>query len=192
MQIKIQHITNFKLLFNFIIPNIKSILKHRVSFNSLTVYQNLFIQGPGQIVIHPDCIFGYPIGGRFKNGYIELQSRYKKAEIVIGRKVATNNNLFICAANYIEIGEETRIGEGVTIMDFEAHGIAPAERSKPGAIGKIIIGKNVWIGNKVTILKNVTIGDNTIIAAGAVVTNSFPANSIIGGVPAKLIKNIES
>ena len=191
MQIKLQHITNFKLLFNFIIPNIKSILKKRVIYKELTSHQKIFIQGAGCVIITPGCIFGYPIGGRFKNGYVELQSRYKNAEIVIGKKVATNNNLFICAANYIEIGDETRIGEGVTIMDFESTWYFALRKGGPGPVGKVNIGKNVWIGNKVIILKNSIIGDNTIIAAGAVVSGSFPPNSIIGGVPAKLIKQIE-
>ena len=52
----------------------------------------------------------------------------------------------------------------------------------------IKIGANCWIGSKVTILDNVEIGAGSIIAAGAVVNKSFPANSIIGGVPAKLLK----
>jgi len=58
-----------------------------------------------------------------------------------------------------------------------------AENEKP-----IIIGNNVWIGTRVIILPGVQIGDNTIIGAGAVVTKSFPANSIIGGNPAKIIR----
>lgn len=53
----------------------------------------------------------------------------------------------------------------------------------------IVIGRNCWIGSKVTILDGVQIGDNCVIAAGAVVTKSMPANSVIGGVPAKVIKN---
>ena len=59
-----------------------------------------------------------------------------------------------------------------------------------GEIGKVIIGRNVWIGNNVVILKNTGIGDNTIIAAGAVVSGEFPANVIVGGVPAKIIKSL--
>ena len=52
----------------------------------------------------------------------------------------------------------------------------------------IKIGKNCWIGAKVTILDGVTIGDGCIVAAGAVVNSSFPDNSVIGGVPARLLK----
>jgi acetyltransferase-like isoleucine patch superfamily enzyme len=56
----------------------------------------------------------------------------------------------------------------------------------------IIIGKKVWVGTGATILCGVTIGDNTIIAAGAVVTKDVPADVIVAGVPAKIIRHIET
>jgi acetyltransferase-like isoleucine patch superfamily enzyme len=96
----------------------------------------------------------------------------------------------LCAANYIEIGDYSLIGQNVTIMDFEAHGVDPHKRRSIGEIGHVIIGKNTWIGNNVMILKNSEIGDNTIIATGSVVSGKFPENVIIGGVPAKIIKSI--
>ncbi len=55
----------------------------------------------------------------------------------------------------------------------------------------VIIGDNVWIGACVTIVPGVTIGDNAIIAAGAVVTKNVEPNTVVGGVPAKFIKNID-
>ena len=55
---------------------------------------------------------------------------------------------------------------------------------------KVVIGKNVWIGSGVSIVPNVTIGDNSIIASGAVVTKDIPSNVLVGGVPARVIKNI--
>jgi len=97
----------------------------------------------------------------------------------------------ICAANYIEIGDNTLIGNFVSIRDHEAHGINPDKRREIGEIGEVIIEENVWIGNNVIILKNTCIGKNSIVAAGAVVAGKFPANVIIGGVPAKIIKSIE-
>lgn len=82
------------------------------------------------------------------------------------------------------------IGESVTITDHEAHGIAPDHRMELGEIGEVIIGENVWIGNNVMILKNSSIGDNSIVAAGAIVSGNFPSNVIIGGIPAKVIRQL--
>ena len=56
---------------------------------------------------------------------------------------------------------------------------------------KVVLGKNVWVGAHATILPGVTIGDNAVIAAGAVVTKDVPANAVVGGVPAKVLKMIE-
>lgn len=175
---------------NWYLPNFIFILRKRIFLdgnipvcNQYTIYS-----GDGKLIIGKNSTFGYKLGGRHRNGCIELQPRYKNAKVIINENVATNNNVFICAANYIEIGHNTLIGEGVTIMDHEAHDQNPKLRWQVGEIGEIKIGNNVWIGNNVIILKNTIIGENTIVAAGAVVTGTFPANVIIGGVPAKVIK----
>lgn len=161
-----------------------------VKDNAPICNQKTFFTGLGKIQINKQCKFGYKQGGFFRGGSIEFQARYKDAEILIGEGVSTNNNIFVCAANYISIGDKTLIGQNVTIMDHEAHGIAPGERNKLGTVGTVRIGNNVWIGNNVTVLKNSEIGENSIIATGAVVSGLFPSNVIIGGVPAKIIKNI--
>ena len=178
-----------KLLFNFLLPNLTSIITRRIFYKNFPVcHQKTLFTGAGTVEIGENCSFGYKLGGFHKGGAIEIQPRYRNSIIKIGSNVSTNNNLFVCAANYIEIGLDTLIGQYVCLMDFEAHGILPDKRGEIGEIGKIIIGKNVWIGNNVTILKNSEIGDNSIIATGAVVSGKFPANVIIGGVPAKFIK----
>lgn len=179
----------FRNFFYFLFPNKLNLFRNRIIYRSLPVFQQMTLcQGKGRVEIGNNCSFGYKIGGFNRGGSIELQARYRKSIIKIGNNIATNNNLFLCAANYIEIGDYTRIGQNVVIMDFEAHGIDPLKRNKVGKIGNVIIGKNVWIGNNVTILKNSKIGENSIVATGAVVAGIFPANVIIGGVPAKIIK----
>lgn len=180
-----------KLFFNFIYPNRISLLRKKIKFKKLPAFNQYTIcEGQGLVNIGENCSFGYKLGGFHRGGSIELQARYKDSVIKIGNHISTNNNIMLCAANYIEIGNYTLIGQNVTIMDHEAHGIEPDKRKQIGAIGKVIIGKNVWIGNNVTILKNVEIGDNAIVATGAVVTAKFPANVIIGGLPAKIIKKL--
>lgn len=181
----------FFKLFNFLIPNLRNISSDKVTYQDMP-FCNQFtkISGSGKVEIGKGCVFGYKLGGFYRGGSIEIQPRYKSARIIIGDRVATNNNIFICAANLIEIGSDSLIGQNVTIMDFEAHGLAPDKRRELGEIGSVKLGKNIWIGNNVTILKNSEIGENTIIAAGAVVSGKFPANVIIGGIPAKVIKEL--
>lgn len=179
-------------IFHFLIPNLKSIFSKRLIYATTpSCQQKTIVTGKGIVDIGEDCEFGFKKGGFYRYGCIEIQPRFKNALIKIGNRVITNNNIFICAAKYIEIGDNTLIGQNVTLMDFEAHGIHPDKRYQLGEIQKIIIGRNVWIGNNVTILKNSEIGENTIIASGAVVSGKFPSNVIIGGVPAKIIKTID-
>ena len=69
------------------------------------------------------------------------------------------------------------------------HGLAPEDRQTTYP-APIVLGKNVWVGSNSTILQGVTIGDNAVVGAGAVVTKDVPENTIVGGVPAKVIRHI--
>ncbi len=181
----------FRLFCNFILPNLLKIINRQVEIkgNYPICDQLTKVTGQGNVMFADNCIFGYKLGGFHRGGVIEFQARYKSSKINIGNNIATNNNVFFCAANYIEIGDDTLIGQYVTIMDHEAHDLHPSKRRQIGQIGSVIIGKNVWIGNNVVILKNSIIGDNTIVASGAIVSGKFQENLIIGGVPAKIIKD---
>lgn len=116
--------------------------------------------------------------------------------LIINDHCNIGDYVHISAAAGISIGEGTLIGRWVTITD-NAHGgflkedleTIPIKR-KIVTKGKVTIGKNVWIGDKATVLSGVTIGDGAIIAANAVVTKDVPASSLVGGVPAKIIKQI--
>jgi acetyltransferase-like isoleucine patch superfamily enzyme len=181
----------FISFFNFFLPNVLKYFNLKLFLLDFPISNcKVRISGNGNVHIGKKCIFGYEIGGRFYSTCVEIQSRYPSANIFIGDFSAFNNNIFICAANYIRIGKNSRIGEGVTIFDFDAHNIHPNRRNLLGEIGKVEIGDNVWIGNNTIILKNVVIGDNSIVAAGSVVTKSFGDNQIIGGNPAKILKSI--
>lgn len=179
----------FQNFFFFFLPNFRN-LKNIIG-RPVLVEQKLKIRGLGKVSIGSNCFFGTKIGGR-SYGETEFLSKFIDSKIIIGNNVATNNNLFICAANSITIGDDTVIGERVTIFDFEGHGLRANERKKIGQIGSVLLAENIWIGNNVIILKNTNIGKNSIIAAGAVVSGTFPENVIIGGIPAKIIKEIPS
>lgn len=102
----------------------------------------------------------------------------------------------ITCANKVVIGEFCLTGKWVTITD-NSHGetdydslLLPPKQRKITTKGPVVIGKNVWIGDKATILPGVTIGDGAVIAASAVVTKDVPAYSVVGGNPAKIIKSV--
>lgn len=155
-------------------------------------YQPLKLKnGGGEILIGKNCSFGFRYGGRFKNGEIEIQTRSKEAKIEIGNNVSTNNNLFLCSRKFIKIGEKVLIGRDVIIMDHNGHGIKPTERNLPGTARGIEIKDNVWLGSNVVILPGTTIGENTIVGANSVVKGEIPANVIVQGNPAKIVKSIE-
>ena len=86
----------------------------------------------------------------------------------------------------ITIEDDVMIAPKVVISS-EGHPISIEERNKL-AVGRIHIKRNAWIGANVTILPGVTVGENSVVAAGAVVSKDIPDNVVVGGVPAKIIK----
>lgn len=109
--------------------------------------------------------------------------------ITVGKGVFINSGCCFQDQGGIEIGDGTLIGQQVVIATLN-HSLAPRNR-KDMIPAPVKIGKNVWIGAHATILPGVTIGDNAVIAAGAVVTRDVSRNTVVGGVPAKVIKIIE-
>lgn len=110
--------------------------------------------------------------------------------IRIGNNVGIGEFAYLGGAGGLEIGDSCIVGQYLSCHpENHIYDQLDLEIRQQGVTRKgIKIGSNCWIGSKVTILDGVEIGDGCIIAAGAVVNKSFPANSIIGGVPAKLLK----
>lgn len=116
--------------------------------------------------------------------------------VSIGENGCFGDYLHLTCINKIEIGDNVLTGRWVTISD-NGHGetdletlkIPPLKR-RLSSKGPVIIGNNVWIGDKATILSGVTIGDGAVIAANSVVTKDIPSYSVAAGVPAKIIKTI--
>lgn len=108
--------------------------------------------------------------------------------IQVGKNVFINGGCHFQDQGGITLGDDCLIGHNVVFATLN-HFIEPSERAslRPAPI---VLGKNVWVGSSSTILQGVTIGDNAIIAAGSVVTKDVPANAIVGGVPAHIIRYI--
>lgn len=109
--------------------------------------------------------------------------------IHIGKDVFINSGCCFQDQGGITIGDGALIGHNVVMATLN-HDFVPENR-KTTIPAPIVIGKNVWIGAHSTIIGGVTIGDNSVVAAGAVVTKDVPPNIIVGGIPAKQIKTLE-
>ena len=112
-------------------------------------------------------------------------------KLFIGNNFTGNFNLTILDIREVYIGDNVMIGPG-TLITTVGHPLSPMGRIKHLGIAKPVhIGNDVWIGGNVTILPGVTIGNNVVVAAVAVVTKDIPDNCVVGGVPARKIKDIE-
>jgi acetyltransferase-like isoleucine patch superfamily enzyme len=120
--------------------------------------------------------------------FTPLYINYGK-NIKIGKNVFINFDCVFLDLGGITIDDNVLIAPKVSLLS-EGHPVSPDERESL-IPGHIHIGKNAWIGAGATILPGVTIGENAVVAAGAVVSKDVPANTIVGGVPSKIIKTIE-
>jgi acetyltransferase-like isoleucine patch superfamily enzyme len=148
---------------------------------------NVFISALGKGHIH----IGDSVGiGAFSRIVIS-SSLYSLGESIrIGRNVGIGEFAYLGGAGGLEIGDECIVGQYFSCHP-ENHVFSDttvAYRFQATTRKGIKVGKNCWIGSKVTLLDGVTIGDNCVIAAGSVVTKSMPSNTVIGGVPAKILK----
>lgn len=111
------------------------------------------------------------------------------SEIRIGRNVFINQNCTFYDLGGLDIGDDVMIGPNVSMITT-GHPLDPSQR-RSVTIGKpIVIGRNVWIAAGATIIGGVTIGENSVVAAGSVVTKNVPANTLVGGNPARVIRSI--
>lgn len=108
---------------------------------------------------------------------------FKNAHLALGKGSFINSDCKIRCHNEITIGEGCAISHDFTVMDSNAHELNGSRNTNP-----VHIGNHVWIGTRVTILNGVNVGDGAVIAAGSLVVEDVPPGSLVGGVPAKIIK----
>jgi len=116
--------------------------------------------------------------------------RSHEGSVSIGAKTVLGQDCTVSSFEHVSIGRECVIADRVMMIDFD-HGMVEVERPiRVQGIYKrdVRVGNNVWIGYGACILRGVTIGDNAVIGTNAVVTKDVPANAVVGGVPARLIR----
>lgn len=131
---------------------------------------------------------------RLRIEVFQVEGYENSHKIVIGNNVSINPNCHIGAINRIEIHDNVLIGGSVLITDHQ-HGcisedelIIPPKDRKLWSKGPVIIERNVWIGEGVSVMPGVRIGENSIIGTNSVVTKNIPSNCVAAGNPCKVIK----
>ncbi len=150
-----------------------------------------YVVGRGQIVIGDNV----RLSGKLS---IIFSARHcSQTAVSIGDGTFLGHNCALTIASRLEIGRHCLIASGVRIADFDGHPIDALHRRRGDFVSSnrvlpVSIGDDVWIGNGATILKGVTLGDRTIIGTRAVVTHSVPADCIVVGNPAKIVKYLDT
>ena len=137
-------------------------------------------------------------GDTILSAYSEFAGSKFLPSIFIGDNCNLGPRAHITAINRVVIGAGTLTGRDLTVTDH-AHGqvsdreqlLEAPNRRLLYSKGEVAIGRNVWIGDKVTVLPGVHIGDGAIIGAGSVVTGDVPAYAVVAGNPARIIRNLQ-
>lgn len=108
--------------------------------------------------------------------------------ITLGRRIFINAGCKLQDQGGVVIGDDCLIGHNVVMATLN-HDLDPLKRADMHP-ARIIIGRNVWVGSNATILPGITIGDNAVVAAAAVVTRNVPANAVVVGAPARVIRSV--
>ena len=120
--------------------------------------------------------------------------RSHEGEVVIGAKTVLGQECTISAYQRVRIGEQCVIADRAMFIDFD-HGVVEVERPiRLQGIYKdpVEVGSNVWVGYGACILRGVAVGDNSVIGTSSVITKDVPANTVVGGVPGKLLRMREA
>jgi len=137
------------------------------------------------------ALFSELIGEKVDDSFLLIPPFYATGgnEIRTGRNVFINQNCTLYDLGGIDIADDVMIGPNVSIIT-SGHALEPSRR-RSATIGKpIVIERNVWIAAGATVIGGVTIGENSVVAAGSVVTKDVPADTLVGGNPARVIRGL--
>jgi len=138
------------------------------------------------------AVFSELVGQQVDDSFMLIPPFYTAhgTEIRVGRNVFINQNCTIYDLGGVDIGDDVLIGPNVSIIT-SGHPLEPSQRRAGVTAAPIVIERNVWIAAGATVIGGVTVGENSVVAAGAVVTHDVPPNSLVAGVPAKVIRALE-
>ncbi|WP_413992154.1 sugar O-acetyltransferase [Labrys okinawensis] len=137
------------------------------------------------------ALFSDLIGKKVDDNFMLIPPFYTTGglDIRVGCNVFVNQNCTFYDLGGLDIADDVMIGPNVSIIT-SGHPLAPSQRRAFVTAKPIVIERNVWIAAGATIIGGVTVGENSVVAAGSVVTKDVPPNSLAGGNPASIIRSI--
>lgn len=162
-----------------------SLFGNRVAVGkSVRINGRVMFRGPGRVLVGD----GSNLNGE---GSVVTPFTYGPDAILsIGKHCFINGTRFGCA-NRIRIGDYCVLADvRITDCDFHPLDAAARRRGEPGKVGSVEIGDDVWIGAGAIVLRDTVIGRGSVVGAGAVVKGTFPADSLIAGNPARVVRSL--
>src|SRR6185437_7346864 len=137
------------------------------------------------------ALFSELIGKKVDETFLLIPPFYTAGgdEIRVGRNVFVNQNCTFYDLGGLDIADDVMIGPNVSIITA-GHPLEPSQRRAATIGTPIVIERNVWIAAGATIIGGLTVGENSVVAAGSVVTRDVPSNTLVGGNPARVIRSI--
>lgn len=137
------------------------------------------------------AMFSDLIGAKVDDSFSLIPPFYTTGgeHIRIGRNVFINQNCTLYDLGGIHIADDVMIGPNVSLLT-SGHPIEPSRRRNAVIASPIVIERNVWIAAGVTVIGGVTVGENSVVAAGSVVTKDVPRNCLVAGNPARVTRSI--
>lgn len=132
------------------------------------------------------------VGRRFKVDGLQARVDFgagPRGRLEIGDDVFLNRGATVYAAELVQIGDHTRIGDHASIHDTDFHEV---EEGATVRVAPVRIGRNAWIGRNAIVLPGVTIGDHAVVAAGSVVVRDVPARALVAGSPATVRRELRA
>ena len=137
------------------------------------------------------ALFSDLIGKKVDDSFLLVPPFYTTGgpDISVGRNVFINQNCTFYDLGGLEIADDVMIGPNVSLIT-SGHPLEPSQRRARVIAKPIVIERNVWIAAGATIIGGVTVGENSVVAAGSVVTRDVPPNTLVGENPARVIRSI--